>query len=97
MSTHNIPKTPLIIPNLQLWGFFQGTQEQARNSHGKRAISVRAIEVLLYIAHVYQKKIRLYTRSCIVHTFQNFKLDTCNLSNVYLSTGIFGPLLRLHY
>ena len=28
---------------------FQGTQERVRNSHGKRAISVRAIDVLLYI------------------------------------------------
>ena len=27
---------------------FQGTQERVRNSHGKRAISVRATEVLLY-------------------------------------------------
>ena len=26
---------------------FQGTQERVRNSHGKRAISVRATEVLL--------------------------------------------------
>ena len=31
-------------------GVFQGTQERVRNSHGKRAISVRAIEVLLYIS-----------------------------------------------
>ena len=30
-------------------GFFQGTEELVRNSRGKRAISVRAIEVLLYI------------------------------------------------
>ena len=30
--------------------FFLGTQERVRNSRGKRAISVRAIEVLLYIA-----------------------------------------------
>ena len=30
--------------------FFLGTQEQVRNSRGKRAISVRAIEVILYIA-----------------------------------------------
>ena len=30
-------------------GFFPGTQARVRNSHGKRAISVRAIEVLLYI------------------------------------------------
>ena len=29
--------------------FFLGTQERVRNSRGKRAISVRAIEVLLYI------------------------------------------------
>ena len=27
---------------------FQGTRERVRNSHGKRAISVRAIEVILY-------------------------------------------------
>ena len=42
-------KIPLIIPTLQLWDFFQGTQERVRNSRGKRAISVRAIEVLLYL------------------------------------------------
>ena len=29
-------------------GFFQGTLEQVQNSSGKWAISVRAIEVLLY-------------------------------------------------
>ena len=28
--------------------FFQGTQKRVQNSPGKRAISVRAIEVLLY-------------------------------------------------
>ena len=28
---------------------FQGTQKRVQNSHGKRAISVRATEVLLYI------------------------------------------------
>ena len=54
MSTHNIfffnmkkEKTPYVIPNLQLWDFFQGTQERVRNSCDKQAISVRAIEVLL--------------------------------------------------
>ena len=36
------------MPNLQLWEFFQGTQEQVRNGHGNRAISVRATDVLLY-------------------------------------------------
>ena len=30
-------------------GFFQETQERVRNSRGTRAISVPAIEVLLYI------------------------------------------------
>ena len=35
------------MSNLQLWDLFQGTQELARNSRGKRAISVRAIKVLL--------------------------------------------------
>ena len=33
-------------------GFFPGTQERVRNSRGKRAISVRATEVLLYILFV---------------------------------------------
>ena len=31
--------------------FFQGTQERVRNSCEKRAISVRATEVLLYVEH----------------------------------------------
>ena len=35
-------------PKSAAMGVFQGTQEQDRNSHGKRAISVRAIEFLLY-------------------------------------------------
>ena len=30
-------------------GLFPGTQERVRNSRGKRAISVRAIEVQLYL------------------------------------------------
>ena len=30
-------------------GFSQGTQERVRNSRGKRAISVRATEVPLYV------------------------------------------------
>ena len=42
-------KLPKIIPNLQLWDFFQGTQERVRNSRGKQAISVRATEGLLWL------------------------------------------------
>ena len=33
---------------------FQGTQERVRNSPGKRAISVRATEVLLYYCQIEQ-------------------------------------------
>ena len=33
-------------------GFFPGIQERVRNSRGKRAISVLATEVVLYIATV---------------------------------------------
>ena len=29
--------------------FFRGAKRRVRNSHGKRAISVRATEVLLYL------------------------------------------------
>ena len=35
--------------------FFLGTQEQARNSCGKQAISVRATEVLLHICTMFMK------------------------------------------
>ena len=59
MSTHNIPlsiykkKMTLNYPkdnNVCSYEiFFQGTLERVRNSHGKRAIFVRANEVLLYI------------------------------------------------
>ena len=55
MSTHNIPfsiwkkKITLNFPNLQPRDYFLGTQARVRNSPGKRAISVRAIEVRLYV------------------------------------------------
>ena len=54
-SLHNIPfyikkkrKITLSYPKSAAKGFFLGTQERVRNSRGKRANSVRAIEVLLY-------------------------------------------------
>ena len=40
-------KSHFIIHNLRLWDFFIGTEERVQNSHGKQAIRVRAIEVLL--------------------------------------------------
>ena len=42
-------KNTLIYPKSAATGFFQGTQERVLNSRGKRAISVRATEVLLYM------------------------------------------------
>ena len=60
MNTHNIPLSISkrqwleIIPNKMMSAamgcFGLGTQERVRNSRGKRAISVRAIEVLLYFS-----------------------------------------------
>ena len=56
MSTRNIPffnmkkKNTLNYPKSAAMGIFQGTQERVRKSRGKRAISFRAIEVLLYCA-----------------------------------------------
>ena len=42
-------KITLNYPKSAVKEFFLGTQERVRNSRGKRAISVRAIEVLLYL------------------------------------------------
>ena len=41
-------KITLSCPKSAATVFLQGTQKRVRNSHGKRAISVRATEVLLY-------------------------------------------------
>ena len=52
-------KITLNCPKSADMGFFQETQERVRNSHGKRAISVRATEVLLYLFSLY-KNMYLY-------------------------------------
>ena len=65
---HKKRKLPKITVNLQGWDFFQGTQEQVQNSHDKRAISVRASEVLLYYG---------YLRSFFAVTSKQFHHD-CN-------------------
>ena len=55
MGIHNIPffhikkKITINYPKATAFRFFQGTQERVRNSRGKRAISVRATEVVMYI------------------------------------------------
>ena len=43
-------------PKSAAMGFFLGTQERVRNNRGKRAISVRATEVLLYIVFKGRKR-----------------------------------------
>ena len=51
ISKRSKRKSPEIIQTTIMsaaTGFLVGTQERVRNSRGKRAISVRAIEVLLY-------------------------------------------------
>ena len=68
MSTQNIPflnvKNKIILnhPKSATIGLFQGTQERVRNSHGKRAISVRAIEVPLYIIKQCAMRPMIYTQ-----------------------------------
>ena len=42
-------KITVNYPKSAAMGSFQGTQERVRTSRGKGAISVRAIEVLLYL------------------------------------------------
>ena len=54
-------------------GFFQGTQERVRNSHSKRAISVRATEVQQYLLNYFynfglgQRTLRKMIWTPIVH------------------------------
>ena len=49
----NHPKLCQIQSCLQLWDFLLGIQERVRKSRGKRAVSVRATVVLLYIQPVF--------------------------------------------
>ena len=62
MSTHNIPfsiqtkeKNHTKLSQICNQGFFfLGIQERVRKSRGKRAISIRATEVLLYLHSNYR-------------------------------------------
>ena len=61
MSTHNIPfsiikkKITVNYPKSAAMGFFLGTQERFHDSLGKQAISVQAVEVLLYIEFIFSQ------------------------------------------
>ena len=48
----NMKKITLNYPKSAAMECFQGTQERVRNSRGKRAISIRATEVLLYLKRI---------------------------------------------
>ena len=48
LCSHFQNKKRKIIPYLQPWNVLLETQERVRDSRGKRAIGVRATEVLLY-------------------------------------------------
>ena len=61
-----------MIANLQLWDFFQGTQERVRKSCGKPAISVQAIEVLLYLGT------GLAAKGYVLHCFSTWAEITGN-------------------
>ena len=52
---------------MQLWDFFQGTPERVRKSRGKGAISVPAIEVLLYLSFGRMLKARWTAMGKIIH------------------------------
>ena len=52
----NIKKNHPILSHIISYGiFFQGIQERVRNSRGKRAISVRATEGLLYYQYAFSQ------------------------------------------
>ena len=80
MSTHNIffpnikKKIILNFPKCATFGYFQRTQERVRNSHGKRAISVRANEVVLYASFFCFRS--HHSKSCMlfyIHVIENEK------------------------
>ena len=83
MRAHNIPisilksKITLYYPKSAAMRFFQGTQERVRNSCGKRAITVRATEILLY-AIIKPKNDIFLIKPPILYKI----LPSCFLSNI---------------
>ena len=63
-------KLPKVFLNLQRWDFFQGTQVRVRNSHCKRAFSVRAIEGLLNVVCCF---VYYWYNVCDVKSYANIK------------------------
>ena len=81
--TLNYPK----YNNVCSYGIFsQGTQERVRDSRGRRAIGVRAIEVLLYVynesALYFMIPFSSFERDHSYVTHYNYHLKVCK--NLYL-------------
>ena len=62
----NIKKNTILNPpKSAAKRFFLGTQERVRNSRGKRAISVRATEVLLYLSSEHYLAAGFKPKNCL--------------------------------
>ena len=83
------------MSNLQLWDFFQGTQERVRNSHGKRAISVRAIEVLLYTEEGERICSRVSAKFHLSGNYASFKSHSYCYPTLKYSAKCTGYMLRI--
>ena len=66
-------KITLNYPESAAMEFFQGTQERVRNSRGKRAISVRAIEFLLYLLSFSGSALQILSVGRIVLSYMTYK------------------------
>ena len=89
MSTHNIQfhnilKKYIIFVFLSYWKNFVGTEKRVRIIHGKRAIRVRAIEVIPYLPFIQQL---LYTSTRTKWICSNSKRQ--ELMSAYL--GLIRP------
>ena len=75
-------------------GFFLlGTQERVRNSRGKRAISVRAIEVLLYLNLLIAY---IQILSCLIWNYSPSHLGLVVQSIVSLTSLLRGQLVKCY-
>ena len=104
MSTHNIPyqykkKFKRNYPKYNyvrsyVFLFLLGTPERVRNSRGKRAISVRATEVLLYIqtVKVLIRRLfhRLYKLYCALYRLYCIVISKCSII-------LRVPMFRIFY
>ena len=77
------------------YGNFPRTQERVRNSRGKRVISVRAIEVILYLQYLLQNYKKNITHFKENISFQVKIENTCNFPFIYASVLMAKPSLKL--